>query len=246
MRCQASSLMWTSPSRSPNFTNTPKSTTPVTAPRMTSPCFNLGSVGFLASARREDQFLPTLEKLIKGQFQTTKRMMIKVEVERNGKKVFFAQAFNEITIQNLLGMVELEVMINEHPFQYVRGSGVLVSTATGSTAYNLSAHGPVVMPDIKCLIITELLDHNTPTPSLVVKRNKKIEIKVLNFREQGLLSLASSQELVDVLLTADAETIFPLKKGDIVKIERSKILVKYAEFEQNYFLKSLTEKFGYR
>src|SRR3989344_7087126 len=58
--------------------------------------FNLGSVGFLASARREDKFLPTLEKLIKGNFSATKRMMIKVNVSRNSKKVFLAQAFNEI------------------------------------------------------------------------------------------------------------------------------------------------------
>ncbi len=207
---------------------------------------NLGRIGFLASARREDCFLVILQKLIEGKFLITKRMMIKISVQRDGKNVFQARAFNEVTIQSLLGMVELEVLINNHPFQYVRGSGILVATATGSTAFNLSAHGPVVMPDIKCLIITELLDHNTPTPSLVVKRNKKIEIKVLAFRKQGLLSLSSSGELVDVLLIADADTIFPIEKGDIIKIERSKSLVKYAEFEPNYFLKSLNEKFGYR
>lgn len=207
---------------------------------------NLGRIGFLASARRETQFFTILEKLIAGKFAVTKRMMIKISVQRNGKNIFQARAFNEATIQSLLGMVELEVLINSHPFQYVRGSGILVSTATGSTAYNLSAHGPVVMPDIKCLIITELLDHNTPTPSLVVKRNKKIEIKVLAFRKQGLLSLSSNAKPVDVLLTADADTIFPVEKGDIIKIERSKALVKYAEFEPNYFLKSLNEKFGYR
>ncbi len=208
--------------------------------------FNLGHVGFLASTRREDTFFVILENLIKGKFFVIKRMVIKATVERNGHKIFSTNALNEITAQNILGMMELEVMINTHSFQYVRGSGVLIATATGSTAYNLSAHGPVVMPDIKCLVVTEILDHNTPTPSLIVQRNKKIQIKILNFRKQGLLALNTTKEPIDVLLVADGTTLFPLEKGDLITIEKSARLVKCAEFEPHYFLKSLKEKFGYR
>ena len=207
---------------------------------------NLGHVGFLASTRKEANFLIALQKLIKGDFLISKRMLIKATVERDCKKIFSTNALNEVTAQNMLGMVELEVMIDNHSFQYVRGSGLMVSTATGATGFNLSAHGPVVMPDIKCMIVTELLDHNTPTPSLVVKRNKKIQIKILNFRKQGLLALSATKEPVDVLLVADGVTLFPLQKGDVITVERSNHLVKCVEFEQNYFLKSLKEKFGYR
>ena len=143
-------------------------------------------------------------------------------------------------------MVELEVTVQGYPIQYVHGTGVLIATATGSTAYNLSAHGPIVMPDIECLIITELLDHNIPTPSVVIKPDQEIVIRVLDFRKQGNLSLAKTNEKIDVVLSADGNHLFPLEPGDKIFIHRSPNLVKFAEFEKNYFFKSLQEKFAFK
>ena len=123
----------------------------------------------------------------------------------------------------------------------------MVATATGSTAYNLSAHGPIVMPDIKCMVLTEIMDHNIPTPSIVIKRDREVEIKVLEFRRRGLLKIAKSGEPADVLITADGgERLTALQKGDLIKIQRSPGLIKFAELERAYFFKSLREKFGFR
>ena len=208
---------------------------------------NTGHVGFLASVREEKDFLRALSKLFSGAYHVTKKMMIKAEVWRKGKKILDANALNEIAILNVLGIVELEVSIDDHVVQYIRGSGVMVATATGSTAYNLSAHGPIIMPDIKCMVLTEMMDHNIPTPSIVIKRDREVEIKVLEFRRRGLLKIAKSGEPADVLITADGgERITALQKGDLIKIKRSPGLIKFAELERAYFFKSLREKFGFR
>ena len=206
---------------------------------------NLGNVGFLSSVRSSKNFLSVLEKMFKGAYSEEKRMLLSIRAYRKNKKVFETESLNEAAIQNPLGMVELEVNIEDHPFQYVRGTGVLVSTATGSTAFNLSAHGPVVMPEMECMIITELLDHNIPTPSFVVTGDKVVRLKVLNFRKHGLLSLTKTKKPVDVVLSGDSNSVFPLEPGDMVEIRKAERYVKFAVFEKNYFLKSVQEKFSF-
>ena len=207
---------------------------------------NLGHVGFLASAREPDKFFAALAQFFEGKSRIIKRMMIKGEVFRKGKKVYSANSLNEISILNLLGMVRIEANIDGHPVQYIHGTGVLVATSTGSTAYNLSAHGPIVMPDIKCMILTEIMDHNIPTPSIVIKRDREVELKILDFRRRGLLKITKDNKDADVVITSDGENIFPLDAGDVVKIRRSPGLIKFAELERAYFFKSLREKFGFK
>ncbi|MDP3696404.1 MAG: NAD(+)/NADH kinase [Candidatus Taylorbacteria bacterium] len=207
---------------------------------------NLGNVGFLASVRKEKDFLKALANFLKKKFGIIERMMLSAQVKRRGKVVFTAEALNEIVVKNPLGMVELQAKVAGHPVQYIRGTGLLVSTATGSTAYNLSAHGPIVMPDIKCFVITELLDHSIPSPSMVVKYNSIVDIKVVSFKKRGIISLSKTNKKIDVLLIADGESFFPLEEKDEITIRSSPHLVKFAELEKNYFFKSLKEKFGFK
>lgn len=207
---------------------------------------NLGHIGFLTSVREPKKFLTSVDKFLKGEYGLIKRMTLSATVLRKNKAVFSANSLNEISLQNPLGMVEIEVKIEGHSFQYIRGTGVLVATASGSTAYNLSAHGPIVASDIQCLILTEILDHNIPTPSIVVKSDSKIVMKILDFRKRGLLSLTEGNKPIDAVLTSDGENIFPLEKGDIIVLRRCRNLIKFVELEKNYFFKSLQEKFAFR
>lgn len=207
---------------------------------------NLGNVGFLASVREEKNFFTALEKFFNGDYKVVERTTLLTEVVRSGKKVFSASAVNEVLVHNLLGVVELEVGIGGYGIQSVRGSGILVSTATGSTAYNLSAHGPIISPDIQCLVVTELLDHGLPTPSIVIKPEHSVEIVVGEFREHHLLASQNGRESIDVLLQADGDTTFPLRKNDKIIISGSPHSVNFAELEDNYFFKSLREKFSFR
>lgn len=207
---------------------------------------NLGDIGFLASAREPKNFLAAIRHLLEGNYAVVRRMMVSASVVRRGKEVFKTDSLNEIAVQSLLGIVKIEVDIEGHPLQFLRGTGILATTATGSTAYNLSAHGPILMPEIECLILTEILDHNIPTPSIVVKKDTKIMLTVLDFRKRGILSISKTKEPVDVLLIADGETIFSLQKDDKIILHKSPHTIKFVELERNYFFKSLEEKFGFR
>ncbi len=207
---------------------------------------NLGHVGFLASVRDPKDFLDGLDRFFKGKYKISPRMMMSAKVYRDGKAIFETKSLNDVSIENISGMVEISVRIEGQEVQYIRGTGVLVSTATGSTAYNMSAHGPIVMPDIKCFILSEVMDHNIPTPSIVIKRDREIHLKVIDFREKGIFSLSSTGLKCDVIFRADGENFCILKKGDEVVIKRSPALVNFAELQDTYFFKSLHEKFGFR
>ena len=207
---------------------------------------NLGHVGFLASSSNQKNFLTALDAFFRGEYRVTKRMTLEARVMRKKKKVFSLSSLNEISVQNLLGMVEVGVSIDGYAVQRIHGTGVLAATPTGSTAFNLSAHGPIVMPDIHCLIITEIMDHNIPTPSIVVGKEREITLQILNFRKRGLLKIASGGEEADAVVTGDSDTIFPLKVGDTIKIRCAPRFIKMAELERDYFFKSLQEKFTFR
>jgi NAD+ kinase len=142
-------------------------------------------------------------------------------------------------------MVEMNVLIEGYRAQTIRGSGALVSTATGSTGYNLSANGPIVMPNIRCFIITEILDHNTPTPSIIVKYNKQVTLEVVSFRKRNLLSVYRDT-VADTVLLGDGGAIFPLLPGDKIIVKNSPHFVKFAELDPDYFFKSLQKKFSFR
>jgi|SRR3989344_1024792 len=193
---------------------------------------NLGTVGFLASVREPKDFVSAIEKSLKGKYKVVERMLLLVTVERKGKKILNSEALNEAVIQNPLGMVDLEVGANGTTIKRLRGTGALVATATGSTAYNLSAHGPIVAPDIKCMILTELMTHSIPSPSIILNSNQEIKIKIKSFRKP------------DVILVIDGEKPFPLRESDLITVKSSPHLVKFLEFENNYFFKSLKEKFS--
>lgn len=221
----------------------------IRAYHMWNPLFlglNLGHIGFTASVREEKYFIPALELLFRGRYKTIPRLMISAALTRNGKTIENINAINEIVVQNLLGMVHLEVAIEDHPLQYIHGTGVLVATATGSTAYNLSAHGPIIMPDIRCFVVTELLDHNIPTPSIIIKRNRTITVTVQDFRKQNLFTITKSGAQTDVVLSSDGQNPFPLQKGDVITMKESKYEVRFAEIEDHYFFKSIQEKFAFR
>lgn len=205
---------------------------------------NLGNFGFLSTARDTKKFIPALLDLFNGKYQITQRMMLVANVVRNNKIILKTCALNEIVIENLTSIVEIEAAIDGHPIRHMRGSGVLVATATGSTGFNISAHGPIVMPDIKCFILTELFDHGIPTPSIVIKRSKKIALTVSYFRPQKSLTFTNTGEEADVALISDGQIIGILKQGDKIIVSRSPHLARFVEVEHHYFFKSIQKKFS--
>jgi NAD+ kinase len=207
---------------------------------------NLGQLGFLSSVNKPKDFPTILDSLFKGDYTAIPGMIIEAKVMRDGKEVFVTDAFNDIVVQSPLGIVEINVVVREEVVESIRGTGVLVATPLGSTAYNLSAHGPIVSPDINCLVVTELFDHDIPSPSLVLPSTEIIKLTIENFREHKLLKLGSTDEPLDVLLIADGRASFVLKQKDEIRITRTANAFKLASFESNHFFKSLRLKFGFK
>ena len=196
---------------------------------------NLGHVGFLASVREEKNFIRGVAHVFHKKYRAVPHMLIRASLFRRGKKIFSSDALNDIAVQNLWGLVDIEVLVDGHPTQYIHGNGVLISTATGSTAYNLSAHGPIVMPDIKCMIITELLDHNIPTPSLIIKRNRTITLKIDGFRQNNRFTIRKTNQIADVVLVTDTDKMIALEKGDQIIVKKSNRLIRFVLLDKNYF-----------
>lgn len=207
---------------------------------------NLGQLGFLASVDDPKNFPTMLDKFFAGDFESHPGMIIQAQVVRSGKTIFSADAFNEVVVQNPLGLVEIAVHIAGEVIEEIRGSGVLVATPSGSTAYNLSAHGPVIVPNIQCLVVTELFDHDLPTPSLVVPLSEEITLDIKNFREHKLLELKSTNESADVLLIADGTPVYVLQRGDVVRVTQAPSSFTLAVLERNHFFKSLRSKFSFK
>jgi NAD+ kinase len=163
---------------------------------------NLGTVGFLASERRTTHFRKAVLATLRGSYKEERRMSLAISVTRNRASVYTTTSLNEVSVMNPMGMVGIDVSIDGHRIQHVHGTGVMVATPTGSTAFNLSAHGPIVDPRIECMVITEILDHNMPTPPIVVPPTQTVTLRVTDFRRRGTVIVAGQRTPVDVVYTS--------------------------------------------
>ncbi len=134
---------------------------------------NLGTLGFLAEFGK-DETIDSLEKIIKGEFLISKRTMLEINYkDRN------YLALNEVTISKALStrLIELNVFIDEIHLASVRGDGLIFSTATGSTAYSLSAGGPILEPSLECIIMTPICPHTLSVRPIVLPPTSLIRLE---------------------------------------------------------------------
>jgi len=194
---------------------------------------NTGNLGFLTAAEVQD-WQKAVDKLIKGQIVVSERMTLEASLEkseiRNPKSENSYRALNEVVIKGLYRIIELEISVNGEKFLKIVGDGVIVATQTGSTAYSLSAGGPIVDPDLDSMLITPINPIGLPIPSVVLSPKDVIKVKT----ESG----------EDISLVIDGQEHTKLKEGQTVKITRGKYNVKFGYFDKHQFLKSLNAKFG--
>ncbi len=172
---------------------------------------NLGTLGYLADVEKNDAF-KAVEKVLNNNFSIEKRMML--EVFKDGKPFDnnFGLALNEVCLRNstFSRMIKFEMKINDEFIDSYRADGVIVSTATGSTAYNLSAGGPILKPDTELISITQLCPHTLYARPYVVSGNDVIKLKVKDSEKNVVLVL-------DGIETVNAE-------------ESSEIIIKRSKF----------------
>lgn len=185
---------------------------------------NTGNVGFLTAAEASD-WKVALEKIISGKVCISQRIYLKISV---GEKVF--NAVNEAVIKGLLRVIDLDVVVDGEEFLRIVGDGVIVATQTGSTAYSLSAGGPIVDAELDSLIVTPINPIGLPIPSAVLSSDDEIVVKVVSGE--------------DVSLIVDGQHIEKIAQGARIKIRKSEKKIKLGYFSKHHFLNNLNTKFG--
>ena len=171
---------------------------------------NLGTLGFLAETS-SDELYDALEQAFAGRLVVAERMRLDVEVERGGHVVERQLALNDAVIGKsaLSRMIDLEMRTDGGFVTTYHSDGLIVATPTGSTAYSLSAGGPILLPEGESIVLTPICPHTLTQRPLVLPDHYRIEILVLDTRGG------------DVHLTVDGQVGTPLEQGDRVTVARS-------------------------
>ena len=187
---------------------------------------NTGNLGFLTAVEAGD-WRGAIEKLLKGEYFVSERITLDAKI--SGRKEVF-RAVNEVAIKGFYRVVDLEISVGGERLLRILGDGVIVSTQTGSTAYSLSAGGPIVDPSLDCLLLTPINPIGLPIPSLIIAPQNEIEIKVMKGD--------------DISLVLDGQEHTRLSSSQIVKVKSGNYKVKFIYFDKHHFIKSLNAKFG--
>lgn len=170
---------------------------------------NLGSLGYLTEFTKEELFT-ALEELREGSFFLDRRMLLDVKLVRDGKTVASHRALNEAVVNfgSPVRMIELECHINGMFVNSFRADGMILATPTGSTAYSLSAGGPIVHPSMSAILLTPICPHTLSNRPVVVPG-------------ESVVDLTFPQASDGVVLTVDGQVEINLEPGDQVTVLRS-------------------------
>ncbi len=185
---------------------------------------NYGGLGYLAEFRIEELY-SALESILSGNYRLDQRVMLDVELSRGKENVTRNRVLNDVVINKsaLARIIEIEAYLNRQFVNAFRADGLIVSTPTGSTAYNLSAGGPVIFPSMNAVVITPICPFTLSNRPIVVPDDAEIE-----------LCLKTEEE--DVSLTLDGQVGFPLHFEDRVTIRKSKTTFNLVQpTNRNYF-----------
>ncbi|MBV9154621.1 MAG: NAD(+)/NADH kinase [Acidobacteriaceae bacterium] len=190
---------------------------------------NFGHLGFLTAIRIEDLY-PELERALRGEHRIGRRRMVDCQLMRKGETVATYSALNDIVITKLelARMIDLDAHVDDHFVAAYKADGLIISTPTGSTAYSLSAGGPVIFPSVAALCITPICPHMLTNRPVIVPDTSVIQI--LNHGEVG------------TFLTIDGQTGEPLSKGDRITCQASAKTIQLIRPPKMLFFDVLREK----
>ena len=191
---------------------------------------NLGSLGFLTSFTLEELY-PALEETLAGKAETSERVMLTASLLRKGQVLENKNVLNEIVVNKgaLARMIEVELYIDEEFVCRYRADGLIVATPTGSTAYSLSAGGPIVHPDVESLIVTPICPHTLTDRPVVIGDGCKIEMRLRGDAES-------------VYLTLDGQKGILMQSEDRVGIARARERLKLIQPHRKSYYEILRSK----
>ncbi len=191
---------------------------------------NVGRLGFAANVEPED--VHKLVNLLKGDYGIQKRMLLDVSIEDDNGKIKNFLAINDAIIARgeLSRIIDLEVFHNDNKMSDYRADGLLFSTPTGSTAYSLSAGGPIIEPEMHCILMTPVCPHSLFSRSVLFDNKTVITVK------------AKSPDNSKVVLTIDGQESVELKQNQKVIIKQSSLYLNLLTINEQNFYTRLNEK----
>lgn len=194
---------------------------------------NLGSLGFLTEYTVDTVF-DALEKVLDGDFTTQSRITLQGTLIRNDKAVAEHIALNDVVIthENIARLLTIMVYYDEDYVTTYQADGLIVCTPTGSTAYSLSAGGPILMPTLDAILLTPICPHTITNRPILVPGDRKIKIVL-------------PEPATGATMTIDGQTGVPIQKGDIIEVERASRTIKLIKCPSTSFFGVLRNKLGW-
>jgi len=201
---------------------------------------DLGRLGFLSAVRPEDLEV-AFERLLKDEFHVEERMMLEARVLRDGVDIGGGVALNDAVVAKsaLARILRLQISAGGELVAAIRADGLVVSTPTGSTAYALSAGGPIVPPDVALLLVCPICPHSLGQRPFVVGPDELLEVRA----EWGGEEIQTSS--IDAMLTLDGQVGVSLKPGDLVRVRRSQSVARLLRDPDDSFYGRLRQKMGW-
>mgnify|MGYP004469476857 FL=1 len=198
---------------------------------------NFGTVGYMAEINHDSP--QELKKIIEGRYHIQKRMMLDVTIIRSDGRAVSSKypALNDAVLSNgpIPKLLEFELYANGRLAHYMRSDGVIISTPTGSSAYSMSAGGPVMDPELSCICSTPICPHHLNNNRPTIFRGRTVlEIRNAKCRDNN------------IYMSVDGREVFDIGEGDIVRISRSAYTTPLVRISNDSFLRLLNTKLSYR
>ncbi|MCI6171981.1 NAD(+)/NADH kinase [Selenomonas bovis] len=191
---------------------------------------NIGTLGFMADIEL-DELEDRLEKILVGGYYIEQRLLLAGFVKSNGRERFLGNAINDVVVTKggMARMLRLGLSINETHLMDYKADGIIVASPTGSTAYSLSAGGPIMNPTIQALLVTPICAHTFNMRPLVVNEHDVIHIHIAAVHQ-------------DILVTFDGQESFHLLPGDEVVVRKAQQSARIVKFEDQDYYRILRTK----
>ena len=194
---------------------------------------NMGELGFLTEVT-EAEAVPMLGRVLAGDYELDHRMTLSAALERGGRAVRRFRALNDVVISNgsLARIVEFGVRVDDLPLAGYRADGLIVATPTGSTAYSLSAGGPVVEPTVQALLVSPISPHTLSNRPVVL-------------RPEAVVRIAIAEREKDAMLTIDGQESMALAGRDVIVVKRGRASVSLVRSPDRTYYDVLRAKLGW-
>ena len=191
---------------------------------------NIGHLGFLADIETNELEV-RLGKILSGDYIIEKRLLLSAYIKNSQGLRFLGNAINDVVVSKggVARMLRLSLYINNTHLMNYQADGLIVSSPTGSTAYSLSAGGPILNPTIRAVLLTPICAHTFQMRPLVVSENDEVHLLVENIHQ-------------DIVVTLDGQESFYIQPGDEILVRKAKITAQIVKFEDKDYYQVLRTK----